>query len=263
MPEKLENLKVEDFSHPDDTAAMRSMLKSKAVDAFVGYIEEKNSKLVTRMATLGNCVRLTKENAPEVCRVLEDVCSILDYDTVPELYSTRSYKIDIVPSGEERPVFLVSDFVLNHYDRDLLYFDFGRAVTRLKSGKLRYYDAANMLISTTEPWVLVSDAVKMSLGGWMRKSELTADRGGLLACQNYPAAMSFLLNKAGMPIQEAKKTPITDYIEACKIENQLVKVGKNIQTLTNCTGWANDRILELFTWYASGQYDELLERYLD
>lgn len=263
MPEKLEKLKVEDFSHPDDTAALRSMMKLKAVDKVMGYIEDKSNQLFIRMATLGTCVRLTEENAPEVYGILEDVCSILDYDTIPELYTMRSFGIDISPSGVDKPVLVVPDFVLNHYDKDLLYFDFGRAVTRLKSGHLKFYIAANMLISMTASVGVVSDAVKLAFANWMRKSELTADRGGLLACQNYRVAMSFLMNKAGMPIQEAKKTPIPDYIEACRIEKQLVKVGKEIQTLTNCTGWANDRILELFTWYASGQYDELLERYLD
>ena len=74
--------------------------------------------------------------------------------------------------------------------------------------------------------------------------------------------MSFLMNKAGMPVQENRNVQITEYVESCKIDRQLVKFGKNIQTLTNCTGWANDRILELFNWNATGQYDELLERYL-
>ena len=116
MPEKLENLKVEDFSHPDDTVALRSMMKLKAVDKVMGYIEEKSNQLFIRMATLGTCVRLTKENAPEVYGILEDVCSILDYDTVPELYTMRSFGIDISPSGVDKPVLVVPDFVLNHYD---------------------------------------------------------------------------------------------------------------------------------------------------
>ena len=97
----------------------------------------------------------------------------------------------------------------------------------------------------------------------MRKSELTADRGGLLACQNIETAMVFLMNKAGASYTDAQKVSYSDYLEAYKIDTQLAAVGKSLQTLNNCTGWANDRIKELFIWYASGCYDDLLEDFLD
>lgn len=262
MPERLLDLKIEDFAHPDDTAAMRSLTKIKALDKAMSAIEDKTYRLYLRMDTLGNCVRLTRDNAPDICAIVEDVCEILNYAPIPELYSTRSYKLDILPRGVDRPVLIIPDFILNRYDKALLYFDFGRAITRLKSGYMKFYTAALMIISVTDEVPFVSETVKLSFANWLRKSELTADRGGLLACQNYRAAMSFLMNKAGMPVQENRNVQITEYVESCKIDSQLVKFGKNIQTLTNCTGWANDRILELFNWNATGQYDELLERYL-
>ena len=202
MPERLLDLKIEDFAHPDDTAAMRSLTKIKSLDKAMSAIEDRTYRLYLRMDTLGNCVRLTTDNAPDICAIVEDVCEILNYAPIPELYSTRSYKLDILPRGVDRPVLIIPDFILNRYDKALLYFDFGRAITR------------------------------------------------------------FLMNNAGMPVQENRNVQITEYVESCKIDSQLVKFGKNIQTLTNCTGWANDRILELFKWNATGQYDELLERYL-
>lgn len=263
MPDKLTNLRVEDFAHPDDIAAIKTLTKVQAFDKAMSYIEDKSNQLYIRMNTLGNCVRITEENDPRILRILTDVCNILDYDTVPEVYCTRSYKLDIEPSGVDKPVLVVPDFVLNNYDDSLLYFNFGRAITRLKSGYLKFYIAASVLITMTSTIDFVSDAVKLALANWMRKSELTADRGGLLACQNIRTAMAFLMNKAGMPVQEAKKVDISDYIAACKTDLGLVKVGKGLQTLTNCTGWANDRIADLFLWYAQGRYDELLEKYLD
>lgn len=263
MPEKLTNLRGEDFAHPDDLAAIKTMTKLKIFDKALSYIEDKSNQLYIRMNTLGNCVRITEENDPRIFRILRDVCDILDYDTVPELYSTRKYELDIEPSGVDKPVLVVPDYVLANFDDSLLYFTFGRAITRLKSGYLKFYIAANMLITMTAPIEFASDAVKMTLANWMRKSQLTADRGGLLACQSIRTAMVFLMNKAGMPIQEAKKVNIPDYISASRVDTNLAKIGKGLQTLTNCTGWANDRISELFLWHAKGHYDDLLEKYLD
>lgn len=263
MPEQLVGLQVEKFAHPDDQAAMRSLKKLKAVDKAASYLEDLGDNLYYRMSMLGNCVRIMPENDPRVYQILRDVCKILDYDTVPEIYSTRSYALDIQPSGVKKPILLVPDFVLNNYDDSLLYFNFGRAVTRLKSGSLKLYIAAQTLMIATSSVDWISEPVKLGFANWMRKSELTADRGGLLACQNIQTAMVFLMNKAGAALADAKRVPYLDYIEAYKIDNQLAAVGKSLQTLTNCTGWANDRIMELFTWYASGRYDDLLEEFLD
>ena len=263
MPELLAGLRVEQFAHPDDQAAMRSLKKIKAVDKAAAYLEDLGDNLYFRMSMLGKCVRVMPENDPRVYRILQNVCSILDYDTVPEIYSLRSYALDIQPSGVKKPILLVPDFVLNNYDDSLLYFNFGRAITRLKSGSLKFYVAAQTLIIATGSVDWISEPVKLGFANWMRKSELTADRGGLLACQNIKSAMAFLMNKAGLPLSEAKKVFYTDYLEAYKIDSQLAAVGKSLQTLTNCTGWANDRIKELFVWYASGRYVDLLEEFLD
>lgn len=263
MPERLEGLKVEQFAHLDDKTAMRSLKKLKAVDKAASFLEDLGDNLYFRMTMLGKCVRIMPENDPRVYQILRDVCLILDYDTIPEIYSIRSYALDIQPSGVKRPILLVPDFVLNNYDDSLLYFNFGRAVTRLKSGSLKFYIAAQTLLLASSSVEVISEPMKLAFANWMRKSELTADRGGLLACQNIQAAMVFLINKAGATLEDAKKVSYTDYLEAYKIDNQLAVVGKSLQTLSNCTGWANDRIKELFVWYASGRYDDLLEDFLD
>lgn len=263
MPEKLQGLKVDQFAHPDDIAAMRSLAKLKAVDKFTAFIENQSNSIFIRMNTLGNCVRITPDSSPRIYRILQEVCYVLDYNRIPEIYGTHSFALDIQPSGVDNPVLVIPDFVLNYYDDNLLRFDLGRAVTRLKSGSLKFFIAAQMLILTSGSVELLSEPVKLGVSNWMRKSELTADRGGLLACQDFRTAMAFLFNKAGMPISEAKKVPYMAYLDACKVDTNLAKIGKTLQTLTNCSGWANDRITELFTWKASGRYDDLLEEFLD
>lgn len=263
MPEKLEGLRVEQFAHPDDIAAMRGLSKLKVLDKITAFVENQSSNVYIRMNTLGKCVRITSESSPRIYHILQEVCDILDYDRVPEIYSIRSFALDIQVSGVDDPVMVVPDYVLNCYDDSLLYFNFGRAVTRLKTSSLKLYIAAQMMIQAVGPVELLSEPVKLGVSNWMRKSELTADRGGLLACQNFGTAMAFLFNKAGLPISEAKKVHYMAYMEACKVDSGLAKIGKKLQTLTNCSGWANDRITELFTWKARGYYDNLLEKFLD
>lgn len=263
MPDKLIGLRVEQFAHPDDTATLKSLKKVKAVDKFFTQVENKSNSLFLRMNTLGNCVRITEAGEPRLYNLVRDVCQTLDYKTIPEIYSTRSYAVEIESSGVDKPMLVIPDFLLNYYDDTLLRFALGRAVTRLKSESLKFYVAAKVMIMVTGNVELLSESVKLAVANWMRKSELTADRGGLLACQNFKAAMAVLLNKAGMPIQEARAVPYMDYIKAYKIEGNLAKIGKGMQTLFDSDGWVNDRIVELFQWYAGGQYGDLLEEFLD
>lgn len=263
MPNSLIGLSVDDFAHADDLAAVKSLMKVRAVDKLMSAIEEKSNQTYIRMSTLGNCVRITERNDPKLFRTVKNVCNILDYEQVPEIYTYRYYGIDVQPSGVDSPVLIIPDFVINNFDNNLLYFTIGRAVTRLKSGHLKFYVAAQMLLLATGSILLVSDAVKLTLSNWLRKSELTADRGGLLACQNFQTAARFLMCKAGMPISETISVRVHDYIEECKVDAKLAKIGKSIQILSNATGWANDRISELFLWYAQGDYDDILDKYLD
>ena len=263
MPNELRGLSVNDFAHPEDLAAVNSLMKIQAIDKLMSSIEEKSNEIYIRMITLGNCVRITEQNDPKLFRIVKKVCEILDYEHTPEIYTYRSFGIDVEPSGVDKPVLIIPDFVVNNFDDNMLYFAIGRAVTRLKSGYLKFFIAAKIMLLATDSIPFVSDAMKLALSNWLRKSELTADRGGMLACQNFQTAIRFLMCKAGMPLKETKTVKVHEYIEDCKFDGSLAKVGKTVQTLSNSTGWANDRISELFLWNAQGNYGDILDKYLD
>ena len=262
MPEKLYGLSVDSFTHPDDLAAIQALRGVTAVNRLVSTMEEQGNQIITRMMTLGSCVRLTDTDAPRICQAVRNVCDIMEYNRIPEIYTRRAFSLDVEPSGVDHPVIIIPDLALRTLSDDLLYFTIGRAITRFKSDYLKFYLVAQMMILSTSFFPVVSDVIKLPLANWMRKSELTADRGGLLACQNYKAAMRYLMMKAGMPLKETEDVSIPDYIEAVQIKDGLTRAGKEAKTLVNVTGWANDRINELFLWYADGSYDDLLEEYI-
>lgn len=263
MPEILTGLKVDDFAHPDDIKATAAVSKIPGVSALMTFIEDKYDKTIFRVETMGYCVRLNEKIAPRPYKILRHVCQILDYPTIPEIYSYRSYSIDVIIAGAQHPIMKVSDFVLNNYEDSMLYFLFGRVVTRFKSGYMKYFTASELIMQGLAPVALVSEPLRIALANWLRKSELSADRGGLLACQNMQTAGRYFMNKAGMPAQFTKNVRIPDYLNACAIDNNLTKVGKGVQTLTRDTGWINDRLRELNNWYATGEMYDIIEKYSD
>lgn len=263
MPDILYGLNVNEFAHPDDLAAIKSLKKSAAIDKLTSFIEDKTSQSVLRMKTLGSCVRITPESGSRIYKIVRDTCDILQYERVPEIYIYRNFGMDVEPHGVDNPVIVIPDFVVNQFDDELLRFTIGRAITRLKSDYLKFYIAATGIVMLADNVNIISDAVKIPLANWMRKSELTADRGGLLACQNFRSAMKFLMCKAGMPISQLDNVDQNDYIETCMSDSKLVNAAKKVMTISNCTGWSNDRIMELYVWYAKGAYDDILDEHVE
>ena len=264
MADNLYGLRVRDFAHPDDLAAMNALKKSSALNKLISFVEDKSTRMLIQTQTLGSCVRISAHSNERLYRVVRDTCDVLGYNQMPEIYTYRCYKTDVIPHGVNSPVLVVPDFAVNAFDDALLQFSVGRAVTRLMSEHLKLYIAANAINRLTNYGSgIVSDAVKVPLANWMRKSELTADRGGLLASQDFHSAMKFLMIKAGMPFSQVENVDERDYIDTCMSNSKLVNASKKLQTLNNYQGWANDRVIELYLWYAKGAYDELLDEYLD
>lgn len=264
MADNLYGLRVRDFAHPDDLVAMKALKKSAALNKLISFVEDKSTRVILQTQTLGNCVRISAQSNERLYRIVRETCDVLGYNQMPEIYTFRSYNSDVIPHGVNHPVIVVPDFVVNAFDDSLLQFTVGRAVTRLMSEHLKLYVAANAINRITDyEGSIVSDTIKVPLANWMRKSELTADRGGLLATQDFHSAMKFLMIKAGMPFSQVENVDERDYIDTCMSDSKLVNASKKLQTLSNYQGWANDRVIELYLWYAKGAYDELLDEYLD
>lgn len=263
MPEILKGLTMRDYAHPDDIKTTESLMKSKAVEKLFEAVEDKYYYPIKRMEALGGCVKVTKENAPRLCTMVEEVCEILDHDKIPEVYTRRECKLQIYINGDEQPMLIVPDLVVNRLDDDMLRFHLGRSISRLKSEHIKLLYATKAVIEVSGLVEGLQTLTKLGFADWMRKSDLTADRGGLLACQNINAAIRFLMYKAGMPPEETKKVKIHDYIEACRIENKVSRISKSVDAIDNIEPWTNDRIAELFLWYTQGGYGDILDKYAE
>lgn len=262
MPEILEGLQIEEYAHPDDLAAISAIKSFSGLDTLLSKIGDEANQILKRSIALGYYVRLTEENSPEIFRIIYNVCKILNYNKFPEVYSKRSHSIDIEVSGAEKPTMVIPDFLINNYDEKFLYFAFGRAISKLKSDYLKFYTIARTTIEIVEFAKSLPDAINLLFARWMQKAELTADRGGLLACQDCKTAVRFLMNYAGMPVEFTENVSVPEYVAAYKTDDKLVNLSRNLLTLTNCTGFYNDRIVELFNWYANGDYGNILDEYM-
>lgn len=261
MPEILSGLTINDYVHPEDVAAINALKKVPKLDELFTKLGDNSNRHFMHSTALGKYVRINKETCPEIYNVVERVCKILDYDKIPEVFTRRSCSLNVEVGGVDQPMLVIPDFIINNYDEKLMLFAVGRAVSKLKTDYLKYYSIARIAIDIVEFSQHIPDSINVLFAKWMQKAELTADRGGLLACQDCKTAIRCLMNIAGMPVDFTKDISVSDYIEACKCDSKLVKASRNLLTLTNCTGWSNDRIIELFNWYSGQEYGDILDKY--
>ena len=105
---------------------------------------------------------------------------------------------------------------------------------------------------------------------WYRMSELTADRAGLLACQDFETYINYLMKYAGSPkrhfdkkhddqidfdefIRQAREFEAMDY-------DSLDKIAKTLTVIFKTHPWTVFRASELLKWHDSGEYQKILDK---
>lgn len=105
--------------------------------------------------------------------------------------------------------------------------------------------------------------VKLPLLEWYRISDYTADRIGLLCCQDINAALSTMIKKAGLPLKCYDDINIPAFIQQARDfdQNFTSIFDKGIKALSVRSAefpWLVVRAGKLLEWYESGEYQRIL-----
>lgn len=136
---------------------------------------------LARGQLLGSSVLIDKQHFPEVFRVVER-CSAVLAVPVPLIFVRDDIQVPIVALGFGEPYALVlSSHWLHHFQEDELTFIIGRELGHVAAGHTRL---TSLLSANGRENALVS----LVFGAWLRRTEYTADRLGLLCCRSVDAA---------------------------------------------------------------------------
>ena len=78
-------LRTEEFIHPKEAEAKKTLLGSKGYQKMVAALS-KAADIYNFTKKEGEFTLLSRQTAPELFRILEDTCRILDIGQVPDLY---------------------------------------------------------------------------------------------------------------------------------------------------------------------------------
>ena len=259
---KLVGLLEEDYIHPDEVQ-MRYGNQNTVVQSGLDKLNDLSVALMRRM-TLGRYIHVTEDTAPELIGIVNDVCSILDYPAVPKVYICHQAAQTIFCAGTDHMIVVISDYIVDNFDGDMLYFVIGNTISMFKSGHVGMVTAYSMM-----PGKLLSLPVELAIKRYLRAADMTSDRAGLLACQNIVAAMKCILWEAGMPLSEIRMLNEPETMQLCEayidgVEN--ISLDSVTELATSLKEYDMDsmphpyRIKELLAWYRT-DYPEVMQKW--
>ena len=258
------------WEHPADRAALQALRAVPGVDEVIRKILALlGGERGIRLLFQGNAVRVGPAQFPRLWHLHTEVCTTFDWPGVPELYVSQTPFFNAGAYGVGTPFIVIHSAALELLDDDELRVLLSHEMGHVMSGHALYRTIAAVLaiISLGALPMLASLVVlpvRLAFLEWSRKSELSADRAGLLGAQDIVVAQRVDMKMAGGGRGEgfAGQMNVDAFMqqahEYAASGEGLDVVYKVLSTLALTHPMHTVRAAELQRWVATGEYDRIL-----
>jgi Zn-dependent protease with chaperone function len=254
------------YEHPADRSALVALRSLSGFDTVLRRLAGLFSERAIRLMFLGGTVRAGENQYRHIHDMVRDSAYILDLPEVPELYVTQDPMPNAMTIGVDHPFIVLNSGLIELLDDEELRFVVGHEVGHVLSGHAVYRTMAMILtgLGARLAWLPLGNvaiaAILMGLNEWQRKSELSADRAGLLAGQDVEAGKRALMKLAGGARLsemdgEAFLEQAREYDAAGDVRDGLLKF---LNMLGRSHPYAVIRFAELDRWARDGEYTRIL-----
>lgn len=266
----LYHLHHSEYEHPLDAKSLDVLENTRGLNKVVSKFYDLGIEKIIKLQFTGSGIKVTKNNFPDLIAALMIACEVLDTPTIPEIYIHRSEELQAVTFGVKEPIIAVTSDSVNHFTKEEFVFLFGREIAHMMSNHILYQEIGFIfpqLIDAIAPITLglgniVSAGLRYALFNWSQMSEYTADRGGLLACQDAHIAKMMLAKMAGLPEKHWGTFDMSSFeAQAKEFEGFTEKTfDKVIRFMYGNNLWAVARASELMEWIDDGSFQQVLHR---
>ena len=266
----LHGIESMEYEHPLDAQALNALENTRGLNRIVSKFYDMGIEKVIKLQFTGSGVFATKRNFPKLIELLESACIILNCPLIPELYIHRSEELQAMTFGVHEPMIALTSDAVNHLTEEEILFLFGREVAHIKSKHILYQEIGFIFPQLIESLSTVtlglssilSAGLRYSLFSFTQMSQYTADRGGLLTCQDAHVAKMMLAKMAGLPEKKWGTFDISDFEDQARsFEGFNEKTfDKVIRFMYGNNIWAVARAGELIKWMEDGSFQKVLNR---
>jgi Zn-dependent protease with chaperone function len=252
------------WEHPADKAALTTLKQIPGFDeiikALFGLTTEKSIKLLH----LSSSIRTSPNQFPILHQLIRKTAAVFDWKYIPEVFVTRSPFFNAGVYGVKNPFIVINSELVAGLNSEELMCVLAHEMGHIISGHSIYKTLLWMMLNISLTAVPISDLLMLpiiaALKEWDRKSELSADRAGLLAVQKEEPGFSVLMRMAGG--DNPSELNMNDFfIQADEYENSrelLDGLYKVLNTVWTSHPFPVIRLTELRNWIASGEYSKII-----
>lgn len=253
------------WEHPADRAALAALRRIPAFDDVLRKLFGLFGERPIRLAFQANAVRVSERQFPALHARYRTVLETMDAADSPyELFVSQTPIVNAGAYGMDRPFIVLNSGALRLLNDDEQTFLLGHELGHILSGHVLYRTMMVLLIRLANqgfPIVgLAARGVLLALMEWSRKSELSADRAGLLAVQEPETALGAMLRLAGGGADH--ETDLADFLDQAEDYREggglLDAVFKVLNLLPLTHPFHVLRAGELRDWVEDGAYDRIL-----
>ncbi len=271
---KLLLLNPNEYEHELDKKALNSLKKTPGLDKLTKAYYKHTTEQTLKILKTGSSIKVTHNNHSEIKELLEEACANLHFKNIPELYIEKADDINVTTMGITEPLINITSEAVENLTPDELINILGQGIGHIKSGHVIYQEMTKIVpyigdaigLLTLGFGELISKPLELSLLYWYRVSQLTADRAGLLACQDYDTSIRTLIKISGIPQKLYNEINTEEFINQAKeFENYdfdaLNKLAKTVLITDQSQSWAVLRASELIKWVESKEYQKIIDKH--
>lgn len=267
MTKTLAGLRSETYEHPFDREALDKLKRIPGVDRVTNFLLNWTFVNWHLIELQGSHFRITHESCPELYSLIKEVEETLDITDRPKIYTKWGYDINGYTTGtKDNTLMMLNSGAVDLLSENQLKYIVGHEMGHIKSNHVLYHMMAEFLptiVSLIPGASILTAPIQLALLYWQRMSELTADRAGLLACQDKEAVLEAIVKMAGLPLKYFDNINEDSFLaqaeEFKKMHEGFINGAMaNLSIMTSTHPWTVFRAAELVKWINSGEYERVL-----
>ena len=266
LPENVEpypEISSKAYEHPADRAATAALKAVPMLDTVVRKLVEFSYERALRQSLLGNSVKISERQLPELWTSYQGVKRILDMPQEYDLYVSSSLNWNALTIGSKNPMIVVGSNLLTKLgpgeQRTILAHELGHIL----SDHVLYTTALNILLAAGSGLPMVGlplRAVRAVLLEWQRAAELSCDRAAVLAVRDPRVVCRALMVLAGgLPADQLSLDAfMAQAMEYENWEDSTDRVRRFFNELNATHSNSVRRVSEVMRWVQIGEYDRIV-----
>jgi Zn-dependent protease with chaperone function len=262
---KLYGIDPKSWEHPADKAALSTLKQLKGLDELIKLLISVTTEKSLKLMVLSSAVKVSQNQYPKLHTILNNIVDTFDWPYRPDLFVTQSPFWNAGAIGVKEPFIILNSSMLKHLDEPeitaVIAHETGHIMSDHSLYKTLLWLLTKISLNAIPLASLFVTPILAALYEWDRKSELTADRAGLLAVQDALPCYKVLMKMAGA--EDPAEVNLNDFFnQAQEYENQkslLDGIHKILNQLWASHPFPVTRLRELKTWELSGYYRTILD----